>query len=441
MDVKRHLSIALTVGLLGGVVSGTAGCKIPQGGLMPWGWGSKSSAVSSTPDMSQQKYDGLSQEFASGSGATTALGGKRTAPEQNMFSAAWTKTSTAVGSVFKRKGTAENEDPTSLSSKQKTIGPEVYVAAGRLLENQGKLDEAADKYNQALKVNPNDVNTLISLGRLHDRQGRPTQAMESYRKALKADPQNSMVYNDLGLCFARQQDLQQSITHLNKAVELQGTNAKYRNNLATVLVDANQPEQAYTHLAAVNSPAVAHYNMGYLLSQRGQKAAAAAHLQQALAIEPNMAPASQMLAQLSAPGVQPAQRAPIATAQAPQRPVFTQSPPQSNVAPSYGPPGLHIEPPPVQGGSTGAPGNASPVSHPTTSSGSVRRISHEEVIVAKEIPFTSDRVRLTISDEKESADSDEKASADEPVTLEQADDDEPSPSEPKLLPGFGKEVE
>src|SRR5262249_48228314 len=56
--------------------------------------------------------------------------------------------------------------------------------------------------------------------------------------------------------------------------------------------------EALMQLTTATSPAVAHYNIGYLLSQKGQNSDALRHCQQALAIDPGLTPARELLARL-----------------------------------------------------------------------------------------------------------------------------------------------
>jgi Flp pilus assembly protein TadD len=110
------------------------------------------------------------------------------------------------------------------------------------------------------------------------------------------------------LCFARQKQWQRATESLNKAVELQPGNPKYRNNLATVMVELGRTDEALKQLAAVNNEAVAHYNLAYLLQQKGQSSLAVMHLQQAVSKDPSLGAAHDMLAQLmnqAAPAYQP----------------------------------------------------------------------------------------------------------------------------------------
>ena len=99
-------------------------------------------------------------------------------------------------------------------------------------------------------------------------------------------------------------------------VSLTPDNAKYRNNLAAALVDVGRADEAYEQLATINSPAVAHYNLAYLLQQRGQRPDAIKHLREAISLDPALTPAHEMLSQLSGSTAPPpvvSQAAPHAT--------------------------------------------------------------------------------------------------------------------------------
>jgi tetratricopeptide (TPR) repeat protein len=283
--------------LLIGVGTGLVGCKAPMGGLAFWNK-DDSSFASSAPDVGRQKYDGLAQEFGAKSGASTPLGGQPPADVEGPIASSWNKTTTAIASAFTLKPKVETDDPTSLLSKTGKVSSDVYVSAGRLLESQNKLADAQQKYEEALKVAPNDLTALVSLARLHDRQGRGQQAIDLYKKAIKAHPRTALVHNDLGLCYARQQQWQPAIQSLNAAIGLQPANPKYRNNMATVLVELGRPDDALKQLTAVNSEAIAHYNLAYLLQQKKQSDQAISHLQQAIAKDPSLSQAHEMLAQL-----------------------------------------------------------------------------------------------------------------------------------------------
>lgn len=312
--MKRHLAGTLIIAA--GI--GLTGCQAPSlGGLAFWNRNGSSATASTAPDVGKQKYSGLASQFGGGdphrpmgqaSAGSTALGQARPSEEQNFFAASWKKTtaavtgaSTAVTGAFaaRPKIAAAEDDPVRLDNMPKKIGPDVYVSVARLLENQGKFAEAEEKYREALRAEPADLNALVGIARLYDRQGQSAKAIETYFKAAQAHPNEALVHNDLGLCFRRQHELDKSIVAMQKAVQLAPENAKYHNNLAAVLVDAGRNDEALRELTALNTTAVAHYNLAQLLEQKSERGLAVQHLQQAVALDPSLIPARDMLAQLN----------------------------------------------------------------------------------------------------------------------------------------------
>src|SRR5262249_15268920 len=156
---------------------GLVGCQTPMlSGLPMIG---KSTSTSSTSPDSQQKFSGLSQQLSSSKPASAGLGGNHAPADTGIF-ASWKKTTASLtgASTVKPKTEVPEDDPVHLGKLPRRIGPEVYVGAARLLENQGKFGEAEDKYRDALKASPDDLNALVGLARLHDRQGQSQKAIE-----------------------------------------------------------------------------------------------------------------------------------------------------------------------------------------------------------------------------------------------------------------------
>jgi len=212
------------------------------------------------------------------------------------FSSAVDKTKDAL--TFEPK-VIPAEDPLSLSNTPKEAGPTVYFASARLHESKGNFEKADELYRKALEGAPNDLEYLVHYARMHDRAGNLERAGEIYRQAIAAHPREAAAYNDLGLCYARQERWEESANTLEYAVRLRPDSALYRNNLATVLVEMGRHNEALSHLTAVHGEAVGNYNLAYLLHQRGENEQAIAHLHRALAVDPKLAPASALLAQLT----------------------------------------------------------------------------------------------------------------------------------------------
>lgn len=193
------------------------------------------------------------------------------------------------------------KDQTSLSTEPVQLSAEVFIRAARIHEGRGNFAEAKDQYQKAIEHEPKSTTAIIGLARLHDRQQEFAEAEQRYRQAAQMEPNSALVWNDLGLCFARQKRSDEAIEMLERAIKLQPHNKMYRNNLATVLVEVGRTDTAWAHLTAVNEPAVAHFNMGFLLHKQQQNDVAAQHLQMALQADPSLAAAQKLLASIAGP--------------------------------------------------------------------------------------------------------------------------------------------
>lgn len=175
---------------------------------------------------------------------------------------------------------------------------ELYLSMAQMSDQGGNKEHARNMYRQAISMQPNNLDALLGLARLEDREGRLNEALRIYQQAAAAHPQDAKALNDLALCQARSGQLPLSIQTLEQAVRLQPDKALYRNNIAKVLAEMNRVDEAVAHLQAVHPPAVAQYNMGILLQQRGRTDEAIHFFTAASHIDPQLQAASMMLAQL-----------------------------------------------------------------------------------------------------------------------------------------------
>jgi tetratricopeptide (TPR) repeat protein len=189
------------------------------------------------------------------------------------------------------------DDPTSLSAAAKPT-PKLHVAMARLWEQSGKVQQAEQHYQQALALDASYLDALIGYARLKDRQGEMVTATRLYQQATQAHPNNPSVFNHLGLCLARRRMFNESLAALDRAVRLAPEKHLYRNNIAMVLVETARLDQAVAHLKAVQSEAVAYYNVGYILKEKGDLQLAARFFAQAARKDPGLAEARVWLIQV-----------------------------------------------------------------------------------------------------------------------------------------------
>ena len=231
-------------------------------------------------------------------------------------------------------------DATALATPAKA-GPELYVAIGRMAEQQLKFDQAEEQYQRALSLNGKHLGALMAMARLRDRQNRFDEALQFYHQALKAYPKEAGVFNDLGLCLAKRQMYPDSITAMRKAIQLQPQKPLYHNNLASVLVETGDMEGAYAELRAVHDEPEAYYDLGYLMFLKGNRQAAAALFTKALQEKPSLTEAKLFLEKLG-----PARPALPAAQQRYSQPIGQPASPNPAMQPRWSQP---IDQPPPSG--------------------------------------------------------------------------------------------
>jgi tetratricopeptide (TPR) repeat protein len=193
-------------------------------------------------------------------------------------------------------------DPTSLNTKSPPPGPDLYVSTARIYEGTQNVDAAKAEYDKALQIDPAYLPALLGYAHLLDKEKEFADADKYYQKAVKLHPAVAAIYNDWGMSQQRRGRLDESAKLLTKATQLQPAKQLYRNNLAMVFVVMHRPEEAYRQLAAIEAPAVAHFNLGALLHRAGDDQMAAYQFAQASKADPNWAQAREWAGRLGAPG-------------------------------------------------------------------------------------------------------------------------------------------
>jgi len=122
--------------------------------------------------------------------------------------------------------------------------PEVHMNLGLALLQQGKLDEAATSYKEALELRPNDVEGLLNLGNILGDLGKPDEAIACYRKALVVSPDFPDVHNSLGATLYGLGMLDEAVASYHRALEIRPDFVMAINNLAATLMAQGKPTAA-----------------------------------------------------------------------------------------------------------------------------------------------------------------------------------------------------
>jgi Tfp pilus assembly protein PilF len=240
-----------------------------------------------------------------------------TSTYEKMTSAVGTGAKKVTSWVTPQPKVVPAKDPIALENSPAKMGPDIFVSLARIHESKGNYAAAAAQYQKALDTDPKDLAALLGYAHLYDRQNKLNEATAYYERAVQLHPKSATAHNDIGLCYARRGMHEQAAQSLRQAIALDATRPLYRNNLATVLVELGRPDEALREFQLVNDPATAHYNVAYLLQQKGQNQLAIRHFAEASRLNPQLTAAQTWLAKLSPQTAQPVVTTP--PAYSPQR--------------------------------------------------------------------------------------------------------------------------
>src|ERR1700733_8444281 len=167
--------------------------------------------------------------------------------------------------------------------------PAFHNNLGNALKAQGKLQEAAASYAEALSHKPDHVGALFNLALVLQMQGQLEEAAASYRRALSHKPDYAEAHGNLGNTLQAQGRLEEAVACYGRALRYRPAYAEVHSNLGNVLkAQGKYAEAVASHgRALVHKPdnAEAHINLGNALREQGQPAEAAASYQRALVLD------------------------------------------------------------------------------------------------------------------------------------------------------------
>jgi predicted O-linked N-acetylglucosamine transferase (SPINDLY family) len=112
---------------------------------------------------------------------------------------------------------------------------EVYFQRGRNLTEQGKYEEAATNYRQALRQRPGSAGAHNNLGNIFLRLGKLTEAVDCFRQALRAKPDFAQAYGNLGDALRELGRLDESLAAHRTALRLDPTAAFIHSSMVLTL--------------------------------------------------------------------------------------------------------------------------------------------------------------------------------------------------------------
>ena len=109
------------------------------------------------------------------------------------------------------------------------------VNLSRVLIDQRRFDEALVRLEHAGEIDSASVDVQRLLGRVYAEQHKTDAAVDAYRRAITLDEHDAWSMNNLGLLFLEQGDAEEALPLLCRAVQLRKDVAAFHNNLGMAL--------------------------------------------------------------------------------------------------------------------------------------------------------------------------------------------------------------
>lgn len=171
----------------------------------------------------------------------------------------------------------------------------VHLAYALWHEQQGNQVEARKSYDIVLKKSPKNIGALLGIARLDMQLNRVADAEARLLKAQKLSPKSPEVAAALAQFHATRRDWSQALEHIQTARKLSPYDPTYAHQLGLIQAKSGDLSAALSSFTEAVGAAEAHYNLGVILQEQGQLAAAEEHLTKALVQKPGLQQAQTLL--------------------------------------------------------------------------------------------------------------------------------------------------
>ena len=165
----------------------------------------------------------------------------------------------------------------------------------KVLSWAGKSEDAAQLAQRALALLGDDSEIFFILGAEASERGRYREAAARYRDAIRVEPDYVKAWNNLGIALARLGEDEEAVLAYQEALNRDPDHASARFNLANALGRLGRTDAAIAHyselLHRTPDDGDAHFNLAAAYARRGDLDAAVDHYTAVLEITPDDADA------------------------------------------------------------------------------------------------------------------------------------------------------
>ena len=170
-----------------------------------------------------------------------------------------------------------------------------WNSLGLLYEQEGKLDQAREAYEKAIRLDPGYADGHNNLGAMHLKAGEIDKAVRSFRKAHESDVQAPQPLVNLGNAYLQVKRFQDAVSAFGKALQVGPDSAEIHHNLGYAFLESGRLDDA---LASFDSAlrlrpryASAQNNKGTVFLRKGRFEEAGRAFAEAVRIDSEFRPA------------------------------------------------------------------------------------------------------------------------------------------------------
>jgi Tfp pilus assembly protein PilF len=177
-------------------------------------------------------------------------------------------------------------------------------AVAGMLAERGRLPEAIQIFEEALRIKPDYAEGHRNLGGVLEETGKHEEAIAHYEEALRIKPHYAEAENNLGVALWQEGKTTEAQKYFEEALRINPDNAEAHKNLGITLEQSGRAQEAiaqYEQVLRIRPDDVqVHYNLGIAFAQLGRTQEAMEQWEQALRIKPDFTEARNALSRLRA---------------------------------------------------------------------------------------------------------------------------------------------
>ena len=164
---------------------------------------------------------------------------------------------------------------------------DLWLRLGMIQRQLGQTDQALNSLAEASKVDPKNVNVLVNQAMLQEAAGKKSEAAETYNRILGLDPENPLALNNMAFMEAEKgTNLDQAMTFAQRAKKRVPDSPDISDTLGYVYLQKNLNDEALRIFRQVvqESPQnpTYHFHLAMALLKEGDKQGAKDEAQKAL---------------------------------------------------------------------------------------------------------------------------------------------------------------